>query len=923
MAKMMRTLRSSTQIATILGLLTLLSNAAWAQNLGVLAGYVYDQGGTALKGITVTITSPTQIGGAKTDTTNDQGAFRFAGLTPGRFRVSAAAPKLRTTVAEGIRVNADRTTDIDLVMDVDVGGVEEIKVVEKTPTVNMRSTRVGEVFDQEFLESLPLASRTYQGVATLAAGVSDLDGDGNPQVRGASSFSNNYTVDGFTTTDPVTNTFGTNFSFNAISNLEISTAGGDAENAGFSGGNFNMVTKSGSNRFEFLTGVEYTDHHLRVFGDSRDRVFRRGRIDANVGGPIIRDKLWYYVSAEAWDGTSTLPSDPNFPDHPARHQYGIDSTFKLSWEMTPRNKVHLQGSVSPGIFNNVDQSPFVEPEAETRFTQRSEFLGLTWASQVMDELSLINRLGFRQQEFVTRPQSCQWNPGGCLNAPSQVDVLTGLQTQNGNQDQLDQRRDVQFSGRAEYSLTTRRLGNHLMRLTWDTRTMANDVRETVPGDATILNRGSERFRRSEYCSNDPKLSDGICRRDYLRSHVSGTSGLFTLSDDFTPTRYLSIKPGVAFHAGTSENDKGVKVTNMTAFTPHLSTTWDPTHNGKTKLQATFRGVADTGFLALARFTSRSLYSRQCTWDEESESYARDCRSSGGNDSTTVGLPCGPDGFNPDGTPCRTKLKPPRVWETTATAEREVMTGVLLGATALYRKFVNQWEDVETNGNWNDGGTALRREAPFKSGRSEFIFDLQTPDAAHREYRALTAYLRKREGRFKAFASYTLAKYTGSADASFAGTFLDNPGQTAYYRGPLRTDNRHNVKVQTTFAINSWLSSGLVYEYLTGSPYSRVFLDPVFNSFSRFQAQRGYDSQGNSDPTDDVPLRLPDVSKLDLNLRANLEPLIKQRLFVYVDYINVLAVRTPLSVVERDGAFFGDTTSRLPASSFNFGIQYRY
>jgi hypothetical protein len=918
---MLRPLR----VSAIVVLLTALSGAAWAQNLGTLAGYVYDQGGTPLKGIAVTISSPTQIGGTKTDVTNDEGAFRFTGLTPGRFRVSAAAAKMRTTVAEGVRVNADRTTDVDLVMEVDVGGVEEIKIVEKTPTVNMRNTRVGEVFDQEFLDSLPLANRSYQGIATLAAGVSDLDRDGNPTVRGASDFQNNYTIDGFTTTDPVTSTFGTNFSFNAQSNFEVSTAGGDAENAGVSGGNFNIVTKSGSNRFEFDSGIEYTDHHLRIFGDSRDRDFRFGRIDANVGGPIIRDRLWYFVTAQGFDGKSSLPSDPNLPDHPARHQYGLDAQAKLTWEATPRNKLHLHTRTSPAIFDNIYQDPLLEPEAETRFTQRTDFVGMSWASQISDGVSLVNRIGYTQSQLKSAPQSCQWSPGTCLTTPAEMDLLSGIQRRNSSDDQVDQRRQIEFSGQAEWNKDTRRLGNHLLRLTWNARTMANDVRDSVPGDAIILNRGTLPFRRSDYCSNDPKLSDGVCRKDFLRSHITGTSTLISLSNAFMPPgyRYLTIKPGVAFHTGSSQNDKGTEVTNMTAFTPNLSVTWDPTHDGKTKLQTTFRGVADTGFLALARFTSRSLYSRECTWDEESQSYARDCRSTGGNDSTTVGLPCGPDGFAPDGSPCRSKLSPPRVWEGTATVEREVMAGVLLGGNLLYRKFVNQWEDTETNANWNEGGTALRREAPFKTGRSEFVYDLQTPSASHREYRAATAYLRKREGRFKGNFSYTLSKYTGPGDSSFAGLFLDNPGQTPYYYGPLPDDNRHVVKAQTSFAINSWLSSGVVYVYQTGGPYSRYFLDPVFNSFSRFQAPRGYDSLGNADPNDDRPLRLPDVSQLDLGLRANLEPLIKQRLFVYVDYINVLAVRTPLSVVERDGRFFGQTRTRLPASSFNLGMQYRW
>jgi hypothetical protein len=773
----MRTMRSSARISAIVALLSSFSALAWGQNVGTLAGYVYDQAGTPLKGITVTISSPTQIGGTKTDVTNDEGGFRFSGLFPGRFKVTASAPKLRTAVVPEVRVAAASTSDVDIVMEVDTGGVEEIKIVEKGPPINMRSTTVGESFDADFLDSLPLESRDYQGVMGLAAGVSDLDGDGNPQVRGGTYFQNQYTVDGFNTTDPVTHTFGQNFSFTAMANVEVSTGGGDAEAAGVSGGITNIVTKSGSNRFELDTGLEYTDDRLRLFEDSRDRPFQSARLNVNVGGPIIRDKIWYFVSARLSRAKSSVLYDPNFPEHPALDQYGLDSIAKITWQMTPRNKLDLLAYVSPMVTDNYVQSLLVEPDAELRAFQRSELLGLTWQSQLTDDLFLITRLGYRQIGLEFRPQSCDWQPELCRTLPSRVDALSGIRRDSPGTDSLTHRRVIEFSGHTEWNGETRSLGAHLLRLTWMVEFMEAESRTTVPGDQILLTRGPLPFQRSEYCSNDPKLDNGVCRRNYLRSLVTGNSTLLSFTDSWKPTRHLTIKPGVAFHVGNSENDKGVKITNANAVTPHLTTTWDPTRDGKSKLQVGLRSVADTGFLALASFTSRDLYSRRCTWDEETESYSLNCRSQGGNDSRTVGLPCGPDGLNPDGSDCRTDLETPRVWELIGVAEREVATGIVAGTQLVYRRFTRQWEDAETNGNWNDGGTGLRREAPYKSGRSEFVFDLQTPEASKRTYRGVTAFMRKDQGRLKARLSYTWSKFEGATDGDFDGTFLDNPGQT--------------------------------------------------------------------------------------------------------------------------------------------------
>jgi hypothetical protein len=896
---------------------------ARAQNVGALVGHVYDQSGLPLRGVVVTLTSDTQIGGARTATTDDEGGFRFQGLFPGKFRITAAAPKLRTYVQENLRISQNNTMDVDIVMEVETA-TEEVRIIERAPAVNIRSTTVGESFDEEFLESLPLASRTYQGVATLAPGVSDRDGDGNPNSRGGAFFSNKYTVDGFNTTDPVTRTFGQNFSFNAMANVEVTTAGFGAENSDTAGMVTNIVTKSGSNRFELDAGLRYSDHHLRLFKDSRDRGTNRassGHI--NVSGPIIRDKLWYYLSAEGWQGISTLDYDPNFPVHPASNAYGMDGIAKITWKFSPRNTLALRATMSPAAFNNQLQSPLVEPEAEARQFQRSEFVGLSWESLIMDELFLVGRASYRQQRFNVGPQSCEWDPANCTTIPAELDVLTGFLRRNYNSQQIDHRQTIELSGRLEYIKDSRTFGGHQVRLDWLFELMGNDIRETVPGDTTLTNLGTAPFSRTTYCSNDPKLENGICRTNYLRSTVTGDHLRVSLSDSWKPTRYLTFSPGIAFHRGNSQNDRGVKVTNINAFTPHLSAIWDATHDGKTKLYASFGGIADTGFLALARFTSRSLYSRRCGWDSEAGAYVANCRSEGGNDSTTVGLPCGPTGFSADGNPCHSKLSAPRIWEYSAGAEREILPGIALGAVFVYRQFNRQWEDVETNANWNEGGTDLKREAPFKTGRSEFIFDLQTPEEANRRHQAVTVSMRKREGRFKANANYTWTDYQGASDTSFAGVYLDNPGDTKYYYGPLGGDVRHNLRLQGTYQILNWLSAGVVYQFESGPPYNRFFFDPVYQRYSRLQAQRGNDSRGNLNPDDDTPLRLPDASSFDLQIAANLEPLIKQRIRVGVDAINLLALRTPLAVIQQDGPFWGRPAAYRAPLRIIFGARYLY
>jgi hypothetical protein len=895
---------------------------ALAQNVGSLFGYVYDQSGVPLRGVTVTISSPTQIGGTKSTTTSDEGAFRFQGLFPGVFKISASAPKLRSVVQEGVRVGQSQT-EVSLVMEVDTGQEEQITIIQKAPEINTRSSTVGESFDIDFLNSLPLATRDFQGATALAAGVTDVTGSGNPEVRGGLYFNNKYSVDGFDSTDPVTSTFGQNFSFNAMANLEVSTAGLEAEDAGTAGGVINIVTRSGSNRFEADGGAIYQDYRMRLFEDKLDRGKTRLIVgDLNVGGPILRDKLWFFVSGQAVDNSLVITQNPNFPDHPPLQIYGFDGLAKLTWRVSTRHELSLKLTASPGAFNNTLQSLLVEPEAEARQFQRTEQAILTY--QYTGELFLRGLLGFQQQRFNVGPQSCEWDPDNCTNIPGEFDVLTGILRQNYISQTIDDRLKLQFTGTAEYTLDRFLGGEHGLKLTWNYVAAKNNVRSTVPGDEVLNTIGGMPFSREEYCSNDPKLSNGECRKNYLYSSIVGESSVFSLSDRFrfSGYRYLTLTPAVSMLIGSSENDRGVEVTDAVAFAPRVSAIWDATHDGRTKLFGVFRGSADTGFLALTSFTSRSLYLKDCSWDPEAMAYVRDCRSQGGNDTTTVGLPCGPTGINPDGTPCRQKLSTPRVWEGVLGAERELVTGVVLKGTMIYRKFVRQWEDAETNANWNNGGTALDRTTPFKSGRNEFIFDLQTPDEANREYRGATVELRKREGVVRALVSYTLSRFEGSTEA-LTGTFLDNPGQTKFYYGPLAADNRHDVRAQAVWIAKSWLSVGSSFAFLSGAPYNRLFFDPVYRRFGAFRTQRGYDNRGTLSPDDDRPLRLPDFSQLDLQLRLSLEPLIKQRIDLWVDALNVLALRTTTGVVQTDGPFWGQTQSRQAPTQLRFGAQFRF
>lgn len=910
--------------AAALALGLLLPAVAAGQTVGSITGTIYDQTGLPLRGIKVTAESATQIGGPRVAYSNDEGNFRITGLLPGKFTVTAEALKLKKHIQKNVRVGVNSAAELDIVMEVETE-VVEIKVVEKAPTISTTNANVKETFDEEFINNIPVAARSYQGITNLVAGVTD-NGTGNPNMRGGTYFNNTYTVDGIDTTDPVTHTFGTNFNFDAMADVEVQTAAYGAENSSTTGGVINVVTKSGSNKFELDTSLTYTDQNLQLFKDSLDRgTNRRGVFNVNVGGPIRKDKLWFFVSTEGTNRVDTLSADPYgvFPDHPSFSVLGGKAFAKLTWQVTPRNKLQAASNAEYTSFNNYIQSYLVEPEAEARQYQQINLVNVWWESLLSDNLFLKIQ-GAAQRIFLdVGPQSCVWDEANCPNIAQTFDVASGVQRTNRSFIVKDYRRRVLLNTDLEWFKDTKKFGNHDVKFGTRLQAIENPSSETVTGDAVFYTRGSQPYAKSEFCANDPKESMNVCRPGWLHTNVTGQTAVVFLQDAWKPTRYVTLTPGVALDYGGSEDDRKKTVTSFTTFTPHVSAVWDATHDGRTAVRASFNQYVDTGFLALARFAGKALFEKTCFWDEEAKSYTADCSTAGGNDGYTVGLPYGPDAVGPDGKPLTRKLVPPRTWEYTLGAEREIMQGVSLGADFIYRKFNHLFEDIETNLIWNESGTGLRADGGYKDGKAHYVFDLETPDEANRRYRALTAVLRKKEGRFKVVASYTLSENLGQQESSYASVYLDNPKNSVYWNGYLNTDARHVAKVQGSYQATPWLSVGTVYQFQSGTPYNRWYYNPYYRGFYDLRAPRGYDPRDVNDPDDDRPLRLPDLSLLDFQARANLKKFTGQQLEVWGDMFNVLGLRTNTSVITNDGPFWGQPTTRLAPTRVRFGLRFRY
>ena len=266
-------------------LLLALPSPATAQNAAGLRGVVLDKDGSPVVSARVSITN-TATGVSQGAITDAKGEFRVAPLPPGRgYVIKVEFPGLATVSIPDVEVTAGRMTSVPVTLRPDTEMREHVKVVGTSEVVNPEQTTTQTNFSAEFIDALPILGRNYQDVLSLAPGVSDTDGDGNPNIHGARDTDVITLVDGVSTTDPYTGKVGQQLNIDSIQEIEVKTSGATAEFSRGQGGFVNIVTKSGGNEFEGRASFYWRSHILDGDGAGIDSP----RLHGGVGEVGLRD----------------------------------------------------------------------------------------------------------------------------------------------------------------------------------------------------------------------------------------------------------------------------------------------------------------------------------------------------------------------------------------------------------------------------------------------------------------------------------------------------------------------------------------------------------------------------------------------------------------------------------------------------------
>lgn len=278
---------------------------------GVIVGVVVDGQGGVLPGVTLTLRN-TETGVTRTTVTESDGAYRLAGLPPGRYDLTAELQGFAPVDVKDLVV----TIGLELQRELKLGlqGVQEsLTVTGEAPIVETTRTEIASVITQQQIESLPVEGRQPVGLALLLPGTS-TDGirprraNANIGSGGASHSMTAFHVDGGMNWSNNAGEARIDLPTSAIREFKVNVSQASAEFGGNTGGVVNIVTKSGTNQFHGEAFEYFRDKSLNAMNtfeqQAQDELgepkpeYRRNQFGAGIGGPVLRDRLHFFFSAE-------------------------------------------------------------------------------------------------------------------------------------------------------------------------------------------------------------------------------------------------------------------------------------------------------------------------------------------------------------------------------------------------------------------------------------------------------------------------------------------------------------------------------------------------------------------------------------------------------------------------------------------------
>ncbi|HTS65417.1 MAG TPA: TonB-dependent receptor [Candidatus Acidoferrales bacterium] len=319
---------SFSRIATTAALTLFGAAYIWASPVGTIAGSVKDASGAVIPQVKLTLTS-IATNSQLSALTNPEGQFQFLELPPATYRLTAEAAGFKKASVAAVLVQVDQITHVDLTLE--VGNItESVQVEAAAPLLETDKTTLSSVVDSSNIANLPLNGRQALDLALMTPGVVPTAAGTQVfsfNVAGARSQSNIYLMDGVSNIDTQVNGNLNNFRISdAVQEFAVQTSVSTAEFGRGTGGQVSMVTKSGTNTFHgsLFEYLRNSDFDAADFFTNKARSTKnplhRNQFGGTFGGPIRRDKTFFFVSYEEFRQVAPTVSLTRVPSDAERAQ---------------------------------------------------------------------------------------------------------------------------------------------------------------------------------------------------------------------------------------------------------------------------------------------------------------------------------------------------------------------------------------------------------------------------------------------------------------------------------------------------------------------------------------------------------------------------------------------------------------------------
>jgi hypothetical protein len=871
---------------------------ASAQSLtGAVIGTVRDEQGAVLVGVRVRLASPALMGGVAAAMTNEKGQFRFPALPPASYVIDIERDGFASLHEEGISLGAGATIERTVVLK--LAGVAESLVVEGPGSrIEARSSGFETRFTAEDFQGIPTRRFSMIDFIRAAPGVSPTSpSSGSDQSINAAASPASVSAFGSGTNENLFLMDGTNFTcpcsgggvaepgVDFIQELQVQSVGASAEYGNMQGAVFNVITKQGGNRLAYHAAYYAQTPRLTSQPivlpvsrgsrpDSGYERIRYGDFTTNLGGPVRRDRVWFFAGYQSLRDYDSQPgTDPAFP-----RTYEQDKVFaKLTWQLKPG--LQLLQSYHHQFWSAPERATLVKPFDAT-LHQHASLPAITLGdlTHTLNDRTVWDvRVGRFVSARVDDPSS------GDPTIPGRSDNVTGISS--GAPQQIGGTTLIRTTIKATLSQYQPGLfaADHQWKIGGQVEVGEHSQALVIPTGTRFVDSNGQPFQA---VSRAPAVNGG----QFITTSAFASDSL-TVRDRMTINAGLRFDHSRAISQDVHSRDVAGRETDVivaglgtlytwNVWSPRLGLTARISGNGRTMLRASY-GRFNQGVLTgeLAPIHPGMTRTTTMAFDSATGAYTRPVSIV----DPRINLRLDPN------------TRTPRTDEYSIGLDREVSRPLALALAYVHKDGSNFIAWTDTDGQYE------RKIRTLADGRALPVFELvnaasdrrflmTNPDGYRLTYNGLVTAVEKRRSQgWQAFGSYTFSRASGlqassgttaggaqSSSGFSTSTFGRDPNDLTNAHGRLPNDRPHAFRIMGTVDVpHTGIVVAANLQRFSGKPWAattqiglkqgsqRILLEP--------RGSRRLSSQSLLD------LR---VSKVITNARAG-------RVEVLLDILNVL------------------------------------